>query len=86
MMDDLFHDLINHGVVVVYMDNILIFLETLEEHRKVTREVLSILRENHLYLKSEKCAFERREVEYLGLIVRKGEIEMDPVKVRGVIE
>jgi hypothetical protein len=69
MMDDLFHDLINRGVVVVYMDNILIFTETLEEHRSMTREVLSILRDNQLYLKAEKCEFERTEVEYLGLII-----------------
>ena len=37
MMDDIFEDLISEGVVVVYLDNILIFTETLEEHRKVTR-------------------------------------------------
>ena len=36
MMDDIFEDLISEGVVVVYLDNILIFTETLEEHRKVT--------------------------------------------------
>lgn len=50
------------------------------------REVLTILQENQLYLKSEKCEFEQSEVEYLGLIVRKGEITMDPVKIRGVTE
>jgi hypothetical protein len=86
MMDDLFHDLINRSIVVVYMDDILIFTETTEEHRSVTREVLSILRDNHLYLKAEKCEFECTEVEYLGLVVWKGEIAMDPVKVRGVTE
>jgi len=36
MIDDIFEDLISEGVVVVYLDNILIFTETLEEHRKVT--------------------------------------------------
>jgi len=38
MMDDIFNDLIMEGVVVVYLDDILIFMETLEEHRKVTWE------------------------------------------------
>jgi len=36
MMDDIFDDLIMEGVVVVYLDNILIFTETLEEHQRVT--------------------------------------------------
>ena len=36
MMDDIFEELITEGVVVVYMDDILIFTETLEEHWKVT--------------------------------------------------
>jgi len=40
MMDNIFEDLILEGVVVVYLDDILIFMETLEEHRKITRHVL----------------------------------------------
>lgn len=86
MMNDLFRDLISRGVVIVYMDDILIFTESLEEHRRVTREVLQILRDNHLYLKAEKCAFEQTEIEYLGLVIRHGEVSMDPVKVKGVQE
>lgn len=43
MMNTLFKDLINRGVVVVYLDDIMIFTDTLEEHRSVTREVLQIL-------------------------------------------
>ena len=37
MMDNIFEDLISEGVVIVYLDDILIFMETLEEHQKVTR-------------------------------------------------
>ena len=40
MMDDIFEDLITEGVVVVYLDNILIFTKTLEEHREVVHKVL----------------------------------------------
>jgi len=43
MMDDIFDDLITEGVVVVYLDDILIFTETLEEHRRVTRRVMELL-------------------------------------------
>jgi hypothetical protein len=59
MMNLLFKDLIDCNVVVVYMDDILIFTETLEEHRQVTREILKILKDNDLYLKPEKCEFEK---------------------------
>jgi len=40
--------------------------------------------QNNLYLKPEKCKFERERVEYLGLVVSKGKVEMDAVKVDGV--
>jgi len=86
MMNDIFCDLISEGVVVVYMDDILIFTRTLEEHRAVTRRVLQILEQHQLYLKPEKCEFERTRIEYLGLIVSENSVEMDPVKVAGVKE
>ena len=43
MMNDIFKDLISEGVVVVYLDDILIFMETVDEHRKVTRRVLELI-------------------------------------------
>ena len=52
MMDDILDDLITEGVVVVYLDNILIFMETLEKHQKVTRRVMELLRKNNLNLRS----------------------------------
>jgi hypothetical protein len=84
MMNNLFKELIDEGVVIVYMDDILIFTETLEEHWKIVRRVLEILRKNNLFLKAEKCEFEKEKIEYLGLIISQGKIEMDPVKVEGV--
>ena len=84
MMNEIFMNLIDRGVVIVYMDDILIFTETLEEHQEVTREVLAILEKNNLYLKAEKCEFEKLKIEYLGLIISEGKIEMDPVKIQGV--
>ena len=68
------------------MDEILIFTETLEEHREIVRSVLQKLRENKLYLKHEKCTFEQEEVEYLGLLVSQGKVGMDPVKTGAVAE
>lgn len=84
LMNSIFADLIAAGQVAVYLDDILIFSNDLEEHRQVVKEVLARLRKNDLYLRPEKCEFEKREIEYLGLVIRKGQVEMDPVKVAAV--
>src|SRR6266436_9839457 len=68
------------------MNDILIFTATLEEHRKVVREVLETLRKRRLFLKPEKCKFEWRRIEYLGLIISEGSVAMDPMKICGVLD
>ncbi len=85
-MNDIFADLIGEGVVCVYMDDILVFAETREELSRVTRIVLERLRKHKLYLKAEKCEFEREQIEYLGLIISHNKVAMDPVKVAAVAE
>src|SRR5882724_12047912 len=85
MMDDIFKELIDEGVMTIYMDNILIFGGwTKEKHHTIVVKVLNILRKHQLYLKVEKCIFEQPKVKYLGLILSEGHVEMDPVKVAGV--
>ena len=85
MMNDIFHNLIMEGVVCVYLDDILIFSKTLEEQHQVTRIILERLQKHKLYLRHDKCKFERTSIEYLGLIISEGEIHhMDPVKVARV--
>jgi hypothetical protein len=86
MMNDIFHELIMEGVVVVYLDDILIFTETVEEHRAVTRRVLELLERHKLFLKPDKCEFEKTRVEYLGVVISHNSVEMDPVKVAGVAD
>ena len=79
-----FQDFIMEGHVCVYLDDILIFTETLEEHQWFMQIVLEHLHHHKLYLCPEKCEFERTKIEYLGLIVSQGWAEMDLVKVAGV--
>ncbi|HWN07996.1 MAG TPA: reverse transcriptase domain-containing protein [Pyrinomonadaceae bacterium] len=86
MMDDIFEELISEGVVVVYLDDILIFTESLEEHRKVTRRVLELLERHKLYLRPDKCEFEKTTIEYLGVIISHNSVAMDPVKIAGVAD
>src|SRR6266567_7449673 len=86
MMNNIFEGLISEGVVVVYLDNILIFTETIDEHQKVTCQVLELLEKHKLYLQLDKCKFERTTVEYLGVIISHNSVAMDPVKVAGITE
>jgi len=86
MMDDIFKNLISEGVVVVYLDDILIFTETLEEHQKITRHILELLEKHKLYLHSDKCEFKKTTIEYLGVIISHNSVVMDPVKIAGVTE
>jgi len=86
MMNDIFRDLIVEGIIVVYLDNILIFTRTEEEHTKAIRRVLQVLQEHKLFLRLEKCEFCKKQIEYLGLVISENEVSMDPVKVVGVRE
>lgn len=84
MMNSLFTDMIDKGWIVIYMDDILIFLENSVEHCLWTLRVLQRLRENDLYLKAEKCFFDASEVEFLGMILHPGQLAMDPAKLKGI--
>ncbi|SJL18801.1 uncharacterized protein ARMOST_22402 [Armillaria ostoyae] len=86
MMNDIFKNLIATSKVTIYLDDILIFSKTLEEHQKITRHVLELLRKHKLFLKAKKCEFEVLETEYLGVIISEGSIRMDPVKLAGIAE
>ena len=86
MMNDIFADLIRDGKVCIYMDDILIFAQTKEELRAITRMVLDRLRRHKLYLKAEKCEFEKEQVEYLGLVISHNRVAMDPAKIAAVAE
>ena len=86
MMANIFQDLIMEGHVCIYLDNILIFTDTLKEHCQILQTVLEHLRLHELCLCPKKCEFEWTRIEYLRLIVSCGKVEMDPVKVSGVMD
>jgi hypothetical protein len=87
MMNEIFQDLITKDIVSVYLDDILIFTNTSEEHRRITCLVLDHMREHKLYLRLEECKFEKNRIEYLvGVIISHNKVEMDPVKIAGVAD
>jgi hypothetical protein len=85
-MNHIFADLVARGKVAIYLDNILIFTSDLNEHRKIVKEVLKRMQDNDLYLRPEKCKFETMETKYLGVVVKQGQICMDPIKVKGIVK
>jgi len=86
MMNDIFRDLIAKGIMVVYLDNILIFTKTEEEHAKAIRWVLQVLQDNKLFLRPEKCEFCKEQIKYLGLGISENKVSIDPVKITEVQE
>ena len=86
MMNNVFRTVIVEGIVVVYLDNILIFMKTKEEHERAVQRVLEILAEYKLFLCPEKYEFHWKQIEYLGLVISENKVAMDPVKVAGVCE
>ena len=72
--------------VVVFIDNILMNLKDRENHGTHLRVVLETLRKERLYAKLSKCEFWLNEVSFLGHIVSKEEIQMDPNKIEVVVE
>jgi len=85
-MDTELADLIDIGHIVVYLDNILIFVHTIAKVTKYTHMVLQCLLDLDLYLQLAKCSFNQTSVEYLGLIISEGELRMDPVKINAVTD
>ena len=71
--------------VVVFIDDILIFSKTEEDHAEHIRMVLQKLREHKLYAKRSKCEFWLKEVSFLGHVVSNGGIAVDPGKVQDVL-
>ncbi|KAL0442643.1 UNVERIFIED_CONTAM: Retrovirus-related Pol polyprotein from transposon [Sesamum latifolium] len=72
--------------VVVYLDDIIIYSRTLVEHVEHLRQVLARLREYELYAKVLKCSFAQETISFLGHIVDRGRIRMDPKKVQAIEE
>jgi hypothetical protein len=71
--------------VVVFIDDILIFSKTEEEHERHLRLVLKKLRSIQLYAKFSKCEFWLTEVAFLGHVIFAGGVSVDLSKVRGVL-
>src|SRR6185503_18641217 len=85
MMNNIFRPYLDQ-FVNIYLDDILIFSKTLKEHLEHIKLVLEILRRNQLYGNLKKCDFLKEEIEFLGHIVSKEGIQVDPKKTKTIDE
>jgi hypothetical protein len=72
--------------VVVFIDDILVYSKTEEEHAEHLRLVLGTLREHQLYAKFSKCEFWLKEVGFLGHVLSSSGVSVDPSKITSIME
>ncbi|KAK3513487.1 hypothetical protein QTP70_015506, partial [Hemibagrus guttatus] len=85
LINGVFRDLLGRGVIA-YIDDILVYSTSMEDHISQVREVLARLQRFHLFVKLEKCEFSRTTVTFLGYVISPRGVEMDTNKVRAVSE
>ena len=83
MINEVLRELLDEGVIV-YIDDILIYTETEEEHVILVQKVLEKLKKAHLCVSIKKSVFHVREVDYLGYVISDKGISMSPSKVRSI--
>ena len=71
---------------VVYLDDILIYSDTLEEHIRQVRLVLKALQEHGLYVKLEKCEFHVQSINFLGFVITPNGVHMDRDRITTITE
>nr|KYP75969.1 Retrovirus-related Pol polyprotein from transposon 17.6 [Cajanus cajan] len=83
-MNRIFRPYLDH-FLVVFIDDILIYSRTHEEHEEHLQTVFQILKGKQLYAKLSKCEFWLEEVKFLGHVISKDEVSVDPSKVEAVL-
>ena len=70
--------------VIVFLDDILVYSMTEEEHEEHLRMVLRVLREHHMFSKLSKCSFNQNQIHYLGHITFEEGITVDPENIETI--
>ena len=83
MMDDILQPFTN-SFVVIYLDDILIYSRTWEEHLQHIHQVLSTLQQHKLYANLDKCSFGMERVQYLIYILDEHGVHVDPAMIQAI--
>lgn len=83
LMNVIFAELLRKGVLV-FMDDILVYSKTLEEHLELLKKVFRILEKHQFLIKKSKCKFAQKTVDYLGHVISAAGVATDPSKVQAV--
>jgi len=86
MINNILGNLIRIQLVMVYLDDILIFGTCLKKHRQLVKKVLKRLQFNDLYAKTEKYFFKQSSIKYLDVIISENKVQIDKEKLSGVLE
>ena len=87
MMNAIFTEEIAEGWLIVYMDDILVATKDDSEfHEKCVHQMLEKLKKHDLYLEPEKCIFNQKRIEFLGVILKGRTVQMDLAKVKGIAD
>ncbi|KAL0551523.1 hypothetical protein IC582_010612 [Cucumis melo] len=81
LMNQVFHEFLDK-FVVVYLDDIVVYSTTMEEHRDHLQKVFQKLKENQLY--GEKCSFTQERINFLGHVIECGGIGMEEGKIAAI--
>ena len=84
-INSVFTDMLN-VCMVVYLNDILIYSDNMEDHKKHVQEVLQQLRQHKLFAKPEKCEFHSDSVEYLGYFLSPNGLTMSANKVKATCD
>eukprot|EP00253_Pinus_taeda_P022388 PITA_22388 len=85
LMNSVFHKYLDK-FMLIFIDDILIYSQNIQEHEENLRLVLQTLREHQLYAKYSKCDFYKEQIQYLGHIITREGIAVDPEKIRTIME
>ena len=83
LVNTIFHGMIGKSVFI-YMDDLLVSSNTIDEHIVILREVLDRLRMAGLKLKLKKCDFLKKEIVYLGHVISEEGVMVNPEKIRAI--
>jgi RNase H-like domain found in reverse transcriptase/Reverse transcriptase (RNA-dependent DNA polymerase) len=84
-MHNVFHKLLDR-CVVVYLDDILVYSQSLDEHKQHLKSVMQLLRQHKFYAKLKKCSFYRNKVTFLGHDIDNDGMHINDNKIKAVKE